>query len=130
ELMRELFEDWANHIPGSWLHVGLDESPAMGRWAEEQGQTIDHARMFADHCNRLNGIVKELGRRMIMWGDMFYYYPEAMDMIDTDIIVADWYYYPFPSTPRVEAYNFADVDLTGELVKRGIEVWGAPSTWP
>ncbi len=130
ELLGELFADWCEHVPGRYLHVGLDESPAMGQWAERQGETVEHAALFAEHCNQLNALVKGLGRRMIMWGDMFYYFPAAIELVDRDIIVADWYYYPFPVTPRIEAFNFSDVDLTGELIKRGFEVWGAPSTWP
>ena len=130
ELLTELFEDWCNYIPGSYLHVGLDESPAMGRWAEQRGREVDHTRMFADHCNRLNSIVKGLGRRMLVWGDMFYYYPGAIELIDNDIIVVDWYYYSFPVTPRVEAFNFTDIDLTGQFESVGVEVWGAPSIWP
>ncbi|MDD5706264.1 MAG: family 20 glycosylhydrolase [Kiritimatiellae bacterium] len=129
-LIGELLADWCEHVPGQYLHVGLDESPAMGAWCARQGQPVDHVRMFAGHCNRVNAIVKSLGRRMLMWGDMLYYFPEAIPLLDKDIIVNDWYYYAFPRTPRVEAFNFADTDLTGALVKAGIEVWGVPSVWP
>ena len=37
-------------------------------------------------------------------------FPAAIDLLDRDIIVCDWYYYTFEKTPRVEAFNFAPVD--------------------
>jgi len=131
-LLRELFEDWCLNVPGKYLHIGLDESPNMGQYAiRTMGKdTVDHVKMFAEHCNKCNNIVKDLGRRMIMWGDMFYYYPEAVDLIDKDIIVVDWYYYSFKNTPKIENFNFAEIDVSGALKKAGIEVWGAPSIWP
>ncbi|MFA6715325.1 MAG: family 20 glycosylhydrolase [Victivallaceae bacterium] len=131
-LLEELYRDWTDRIPGKYLHAGLDESPAMGqRFIREHGiENFDAPGMFAAHANRLNQIIRRLGRRMVMWGDMLYYFPAAADLLDKDIIIADWYYYHFKDTPKVEAFNFAPVDLTGELKAKGLEVWGIPSVWP
>ncbi|MDD5596833.1 MAG: family 20 glycosylhydrolase [Victivallaceae bacterium] len=131
-LLEELYRDWTDRIPGKYLHAGLDESPAMGQsFIREHGaENFDAPGMFAAHANRLNRIIRQLGRRMIMWGDMLYYFPAAADLLDKDIIIADWYYYHFKDTPKVEAFNFAPVDLTGELKAKGLEVWGIPSVWP
>jgi len=131
-LLRELYEDWCHHIPGRYLHVGLDESGAMGQHHIRTcgAESLDAAGMFAGHCNRLNEIVRSLGRRMVMWGDMFYYLPQAMAAIDKDVIVADWYYYPFEDTPAVEAFGFRKLDSSRILRRAGFEVWGIPSIWP
>lgn len=132
ELMSELFKSWSDHFPGKYIHAGLDESPYMGlSYIRKYGKdNFDATAMFINHCNRLNAIVKNLGRRMVMWGDMFYYFPMAIDQLDQDIIVAEWYYYRFQNKPRVEAFNFAEIDLSGDLKKAGFEVWGIPSVWP
>ncbi|QSH41162.1 family 20 glycosylhydrolase [Lentisphaerota bacterium ZTH] len=131
-LLGRMFKDWCDNIPGKYIHVSLDESPAMGQWfIRKYGkEKFDGARMFASHCNRLNAMIKQLGRRMVMWGDMFYYYPEAVNMIDKDIIICDWYYYKFCDLPRVEAFNFARTDVSINFKKRGNEVWGTPAIWP
>jgi hypothetical protein len=131
-LLRELYEDWCGHIPGRYLHVGLDESPRMGqRYVREHGAgSFDAAGLFADHCNRLARIARSLGRRMIMWGDMFYYLPQAMLAVDRDVIVADWYYFPFEDTPAVELFGFRGLDSSRALREAGFEVWGIPSIWP
>ncbi|MHB9056989.1 MAG: family 20 glycosylhydrolase [Paludibacteraceae bacterium] len=132
KLMTGLFKDWCNHIPGKYIHVGLDESPHMGlsHIHKNDAEKLDALALFVNHCQRLNTIVKDLGRKMIMWGDMFYYFPEAIGRLDRDIIVADWYYYSFNNTPRIEAFNFSEINLSGDLKKAGFEVWGIPSVWP
>lgn len=132
DLLRELYKDWCDHIPGRYLHVGLDESVTMGNYhIRTYGkESFDAAEMFARHCNKINAICKSLGRQMLIWGDMFYYMANAINLIDKDIIVVDWYYYTFGKTTRIEQYNFADVDLSGDLKKAGLEVWGCPAVWP
>jgi hypothetical protein len=131
-LLRELYEDWCLNIPGSFIQVGLDEAAYMGAYqVRTQGPaSFDRVGMFADHCNRLNAICKSLNRRMAIGGDMFYYIPQAIDLIDKDIIVLDWFYYRFKDATRVEAFNFSDIDLSGILKKKGIEVWGTAAVWP
>jgi len=131
-LLGELYEDWCNYIPGSYIQLGLDEAAAMGNyhcrtWGKE---TFDYTRMFAEHANKLNKMCKSLGRRMIIGGDMFYYIPQAIDLVDNDIIILDWFYYRFDKKTRVEAFNFSDIDLSGDLKKKGFEVWGTAAVWP
>lgn len=132
DLLRELFEDWCLHIPGKYLHAGLDESASMGQYfiRTRPGEKLDAARMFADHCNRLAQIAHRLKRKLIIWGDMLYYLPQAIPFINKDIIINDWYYYTFPKTPRVEVFNFEAIDSAGIFKRAGFEVWGIPSIWP
>ena len=130
DLLGRLYDDTCASYPGSYIHVGLDEAPWLGAARKRQGQTIDAPRLFAEHCHRLNEMLHARGRRMILWGDMFYYFPEAIAMLPKDVIVMDWYYYHFEDTPRVELFNFAKIDLAGELARAGIETWYTPSVWP
>lgn len=131
-LADDLIKEWCAQIPGAYVHVGLDESAASGRgFIRAHGlDAFDATKTFADHANALGCLVKAQGRRMVMWGDMFYHFPKAIALLDKDIVVVDWYYYGFDTTPKVESYNFAPVDLSGELRAAGITVWGAPSVWP
>ncbi len=130
ELIGRLFDDVCASFPGSYVHVGLDEAPWLGAALKRQGRTIDAPRLFADHCHRLDEMLRQRGRRMILWGDMLYYFPEAIAMLPKDVIVMDWYYYHFEDTPRVELFNFAKIDLASDLTRAGIEAWYTPSVWP
>lgn len=132
ELLTRMIGDWCGKFAGSYFHIGLDESPMMGRkFIREHGrETFDAPAMFAAHANRVNAIVKSFGRRTLIWGDMLYYFPEAADLLDKDIIVVDWFYHPFDNLPRIEQFNFAELDSSGPLRARGFEVWGCASVWP
>lgn len=131
-LLGDLYADWCREVPGRYLHVGLDESPAVGFYEQRTSGTGGRpaVELFASHCNRLNAIAKRLGRRMIMWGDMFLHYPHAMDLVDHDIIIAEWQYFLFPRAPLVECHDNRETDTAGRLRRAGFEVWGVPSVWP
>lgn len=131
KLIRELFQDWCENIPGNFLHAGLDESPAIERPSGQGPDSIKQTEeLFAAHTNRLRQEAENLGRRLMIWGDMLYYLPGAIRKINSDIVVCDWYYYSFRRFPKVEVFNFKEIDLSGELKKAGFAVWGVPSVWP
>ncbi len=130
DLLGRLFDDWCAAVPDAHLHTGLDESPWLGAARRRVGLPVNAPRLFAEHCNRLAEMLRARSRRMVIWGDMLYYFPEAIGLLPKDIIVMDWYYYSFTDTPKVELFNFAPVDLTSALRSAGLEVWHTPSVWP
>ena len=130
ELLDRLYADVCDAAPGAYLHAGLDECPYIGHALARAGRAVDPAHLFANHCRRLQELARKRGRRLVIWGDMLYYFPEAIELLDRDIVVMDWYYYSFDDSPRVELFNFAPVDLTGDLRRAGFTVWTCPSVWP
>ena len=126
-LFADLFRDVAPYCTAGYLHVGLDESFDLGK-CSRCGKRIagkdGKGRLFLEHLQRLNGIVTQLGLRMAVWGDMFYYFPGIIAGIPKDVAVFDWYYYPFKRYPRVEMFNFHEVDSARRLRQAGLEVWG------
>jgi len=131
-LARKLLKDVAPYCTAGIVHVGLDESFDIGQCAKcrAEVQRIGLDRHFANYIRRLHAVCAELGLRMGMWGDMLYYTPAAIPLLPKDLVVYDWYYYPFRRFPRVEIYNFAEVDLTGRLRSAGIDVYGCPNNGP
>jgi hypothetical protein len=63
-------------------------------------------------------IVRDLGKRPVLWADMVLKHPEALDELPRDIIFIDWNYGwaldRFGSDPRI-------------LIEHGFEVWGSPA---
>lgn len=102
KIRRELCELCGN---GKWFHIGLDE-PFNFQFTEENTQ------MVCDFINEINRDIKSLGRRTIVWADMFLYYnPEynkknqytancpdektqnyMLAHLDKDILMGDWQY--------------------------------------
>lgn len=131
-LAKKLLGDVAPYCTSGMVHVSLDESFSIGECPKCRAEVkrIGLAGHFANHVLRLHAVCAGFGLRMAMWGDMLYYVPEAIPLLPKDIVVYDWYYYPFKRLPRVEIFNFAEVDLTGLLTGAGIEVYGCPNNGP
>lgn len=132
KLAEKLLRDIAPYCTAGIAHVGLDESFEIGACPKcrEEVKRIGLARHFVNHILRLHKVCGNLGLRLGMWGDMLYYMLDAIPLLPKDIVVYDWYYYPFRKLPKVEIYNFAEVDLTGLLVDAGIDVYGCPNNGP
>jgi hypothetical protein len=110
------------------VHVGLDESYALGRHPRSRSEIarIGVAGHFARHVGRLHGLARSLGLRLGLWADMLALLPDAIPLLPRDVVAYDWYYYPFGRLPRIELRNFAPYDLAGPLRARGIGYWGCP----
>jgi len=132
KLAGKLLRDVAPYCTAGIVHVGLDESFEIGTCPKCRAEVkrIGLARHFVNHILRIHEECRKLGLRMGMWGDMLYYMLDAIPLLPKDIVVYDWYYYPFKQLPKVELYNFAEVDLTGLLTDAGIDVYGCPNNGP
>ncbi|MCP5528939.1 MAG: family 20 glycosylhydrolase [Opitutaceae bacterium] len=128
EVAEQLLRDMAPFCTAGKVHVGLDESFHLGKHplSRREVRRIGLATHFAGHVNRLREITRRMNLRMGMWADMLYFLPGAIPLLPNDLIAYDWYYYPFKRLPRVELFNYAEVDLATPLMKRGIEYWGCP----
>lgn len=127
-VVERLLRDVAPFCTAGKVHVGLDESFLLGKCprCREEIKRIGLAGHFAAHVARLDGIVRSLGLRTGLWGDMLAFVPGAIARLPQDVAVYDWYYYPFRRHPRVEFFNFAENDPAPSLLRRGIEYWGCP----
>lgn len=103
------FQEIANIFPSSYFHAGNDEVWDIGicslcRKRIQKGET--ESEIFAKHLNRTYEIVVgKLGKKMIIWDDMFEYYPEALQMIPRDIIMCSWHYDTFIDIPKTHFGN-------------------------
>jgi len=114
--------------PDRKVHVGLDESFHLGRHPLSRAEIarIGLAAHFARYVGKLRQLTRSLGLRMGMWADMLHFLPEAIPLLPRDLIAYDWYYYPFRRTPKIELFNFREIDLAAPLIAHGIEYWGCP----
>ena len=128
EVAERLLRDLAPYCNTGKIHVGLDESFHLGRHPLSRRE-IEHVGLaghFARYVARLHALARGHGLRLGLWADMLALLPEAIDQLPRDVIAYDWYYHAFRRHPRVELYNFAEVDVATPLRARGIEYWGCP----
>jgi hypothetical protein len=128
EIAGKLLRDMAPFCTAGKVHVGLDESFALGRHPLSRAEIaeIGLAAHFGRYIQRLHGLAGGLGLRLGLWADMLALLPEAIPLLPPGTIAYDWYYYPFARHPRVELRNFAECDLATPLRAQGVEYWGCP----
>lgn len=131
-LLADLYRDIAPFCTAGYLHVSLDESFDLGVCPRCRARVARGGAggLFVAHLRRVHGLVRRLDLRPAIWGDMFYYFPEAIAAVPRDVAVFDWYYYPFRRRPRVELFNFRELDSAGALVRAGLETWACPMNGP
>lgn len=128
EIADRLLRDVKPFCTAGKVHVGLDESFALGRHplSRREIARIGPAAHFARYVRRLRELTRNHGLQMGMWADMLYFLPDAVPLVPKDVAAYEWYYYAFRRRPRVELFNFAESDLGERLQARGIEYWGCP----
>ncbi|MCR6655421.1 MAG: family 20 glycosylhydrolase [Opitutus sp.] len=128
EIAEKLLRDMAPFCTAGKVHVGLDESFHLGKHPRSQREIarIGRAAHFARYVGRLDRLVRSLGLEMSMWADMLYFLPEAIPLLPRGITTYEWYYHAFRRLPKVELFNFKDVDIATPLRERGIALYGCP----
>jgi hypothetical protein len=92
-LLEEIIREVASIFPSQYLHAGLDEvsvagCPRCGR--KNKGQA--HWWGYAQHTLAIHKVVRDCGKRMILWADHVEKAPAMLDVLPKDIILAQWQY--------------------------------------
>lgn len=118
-LFTDLFTEMAELHPSKYFHIGGDEAYLFGdcrdcsRKVEEEGQ----AKLLADHLKLICDIVVSLDKIPVLWADVANKYPEELSRLPKETIFLVWNY-------GWALDRFGDPE---NIVKKGFEVWGAPS---
>jgi len=97
---RRFFEAYWSEIaplfPSPYFHVGYDEVWDIGycpacRRRIRQGESPSD--LFAKYLLQTHTFVTgRLGKRLLMWDDMFEWYPEVLPRLPRDILMCAWHY--------------------------------------
>ncbi len=128
ELLESMIDDLAAAFSAPFLNVGLDETWILASCSlcapvrEQHGE----GEIYRRHVQRLHELLAARGKRMQMWDDMLFYWPEIIESLPRDILMIDWYYEPIVDKVPVPYLNWKRVDQTGVLREAGFEVLLAP----
>ena len=96
EFIENYLTELAELIPSEYFHIGGDETWDLGFCEHCTKDGFDFAkecRLYRDFILKVHSIVvNKLKRRVIMWDDMFEYYPKVLPEMPRDIIMAHWVY--------------------------------------
>ncbi|MCK9618667.1 MAG: family 20 glycosylhydrolase [Lentimicrobiaceae bacterium] len=94
-LMKDLFTEVAAIFPSQYLHIGCDEvNWGASEMSKQALATKSRHQIWAEYVNKLNGCVKSLGKKIIIWGDVpIYHEKDVLDLLNRDIVIMDWNYW-------------------------------------
>lgn len=127
--LTKYLQEVAELFPSKFFHAGLDEfwdyclcDRCKAAAPDFQGQEA----LFVKHVQIVDECLKACGKRMMMWSDMFEYYPHAQEKIPNDIVLCDWQY---QEDVREYVHHLFDVKVEDRLAlndKLGFESFLAP----
>ncbi|HET8522058.1 MAG TPA: family 20 glycosylhydrolase, partial [Thermomicrobiales bacterium] len=95
QLLDELYGDLLPAFSSDWLNVDADEPYDVGRGQSKAlTDELGPGRVYLRHIQRLHDLAAKHGKRLMMWADMFWHYPELIGEMPEDILFLDWWYEP------------------------------------
>ena len=95
DFFSEYFKELSQVFTSQYFHLGHDEVWDIG-YCEDcapQAAAFDgEQRLFLKSIMRFQEMLKRLGKRMMIWDDMFESYPDILSEIPRDVIMVNWEY--------------------------------------
>ena len=129
--LEKYFTEIAELFPSPYLHIGGDESFNIGYCKEcaKKAETYDgEQKLYGDMVHFFHSVVTgKLGKRMMMWDDMYELYPDAFQTFPRDIIMVNWLYNRNITGWRGHFSNCEFKDQLAYYEKEGFDYLVAPA---
>ncbi|MFA6291072.1 MAG: family 20 glycosylhydrolase [Victivallales bacterium] len=118
-------------FPSEFFHVGCDEVWDIGycslcRKRIENGET--QGDIFASHLGKLHSLVTgRLGKKMIIWDDMYEFYMDKIDCLPRDTVLCCWHYDGLVEEPESHFQNKKKEDKFEKYEGLGFKYIFAPA---
>jgi hypothetical protein len=98
EFLNDIYTEMAPAFSSEWFTPNLDEAWDLSR-GELKGAAdlLGPARIYSDHVNRVDSMIRATGKRTFIWGDIILEHPEILDMIPAHMVMGAWNYSPLES---------------------------------
>ena len=113
-----------------YFHVGGDEVFDMDFCSECRKKAPNfqgEANLYLEHFKFIHQVVTKLGKRMMLWDDMFEYYPDILPDMPRDIIMVNWQYQENVRGYQGHFLNLCFHDLLKEYDRLGYDYLTAPA---
>ncbi len=112
EFMRRLLTEIAPAFSSPYFNMTADESSDVGLGASKKlVETSGISGTHAQYYLRLFDVLKSLGKKVMMYGDILLQNPKILELIPKDVIIIDWHYsaafeYPSIKVLKEAGFNF------------------------
>jgi hypothetical protein len=128
DVLKDWIPQFARLFPSPFFHIGFDETWMLEIQAKKVGMKPEE--LYLQQFDRVARIVKEQGKIVMAWADMFEKYPSIVPRLPSDTILFPWHYSPLKdynpvfgpfvksnlrtvSTAAVKNWNWVVPDLYG-----------------
>jgi hypothetical protein len=121
KLMKDLYAEAGTVFNSQYFHIGCDEvNWGAGEMSKAALSVKSRPQIWAEYINNLNRLLKAIGRKTIIWGDVpIYREKEVLDLLDKDIVLMDWNYWE-TDTSKID--GVADL-----ILNKGFKLIGCPA---
>lgn len=112
-MLTEIFADLATASRSPFVSINADESAYLGLCprCREAFPGWSRGRIFQHHILKIHAVLQAHGKRMMMWDDMLWLYPDAVDGLPRDIVLLDWHYSLHRRYPSVPVWRKLGFDV-------------------
>jgi hypothetical protein len=125
-------KDVCEIFPSQYFHIGLDEVWDIGYCEKCKPIAADFGgeqRLFLNNLLRCREMLSNLGKRVMMWDDMFEYYRDILKEIPRDVIMVNWQYATDVKHYKGHFANLKVEHILAEYDKLGFEYIIGPSDY-
>jgi len=114
EFLGNVYREMAPAFSSEYFTPNCDEAWDLSRGGlAGAADSIGVARIYAGHVTRIDSILRRLGKRTIIWGDIILEHPEILEMIPESMVVGAWDYSASESFARfIDPVKQAGFDFT------------------
>lgn len=133
EFIAAYFEEVNAIFKSPYIHVGGDEVWDIGFCPLCRERAADYAgeqRIYLEHFQYIHSLVGgKFGKRMMLWDDMFEYYPDILAEMPRDVVMVNWQYQSNVTSYQGHFTNLENIDMLARYERLGFEYLIAPADY-
>ncbi len=93
QFLEDHLREVARAYKSPYFNINCDETESLGQgYAKAYVGSIGAEKVYYQHINRVNRMLRPFRKRVMMWGDIADKHPEILDNLDKDISLIAWSY--------------------------------------
>jgi len=112
-VLEDIFSDLCRNSRSAFVNINADESGYLGLCprCRREFPAWSPGKIYRRHIMRLHDVITSHGKRMMMWDDMLWTFPDALEGLPRDIILLDWHYTLHRRYPSVDVWRAMGFDV-------------------
>jgi hypothetical protein len=92
-LVRNMFGELLPNFSSEYANINMDEPFGLGTGrSKPRADEIGTGRLYLEFAEKVFDVVREHGKRILMWGDIVTKHEEIIPLLPKDVTVLDWNY--------------------------------------